>query len=40
VDPTGHDATDQSINAHPQESAPPPRPLPSEDGELLRRKHP
>jgi hypothetical protein len=40
VDPTGHDATDQSINAHPHESAPPPRPLPSEDGELLRRKHP
>ncbi len=40
VDPTGHDATDQSINAHPEASRPPPVPLPTEDGELLRRKHP
>ena len=40
VDPTGHDATDQSINARPEETPPPPRPLPSDDGELLKRRHP
>ena len=40
VDPTGHDVTDQSVNARPPENSPPPRPLPTDDGELLRRKHP
>lgn len=40
VDPTGHDSTDQSVNAHPPETSPPPRPLPTEDGDLLRRRHP
>ena len=41
VDPTGHDTTDQSISARPEESRPPlPTPRPTDDGELLRRKHP
>lgn len=26
IDPTSHDVTDQSISAHPEESAPPPKP--------------
>lgn len=39
VDPTGHDATDQSVNSRP-ESTPPPAPRPSPDGELMQRKHP
>lgn len=39
VDPTGHDATDQSVNARPEET-PPPRPRPTPDGELFKRQHP
>lgn len=40
VDPTGHDAADQSMSARPEESRPPPTPQPTGDGELMRRKHP
>jgi hypothetical protein len=40
VDPTGHDATDQSVSARPEESRPGPTPRPTDDGELMRRKHP
>jgi hypothetical protein len=38
VDPTGHDAIDQSLNARPSATPPPPaRPTP--DGELLKRSN-
>lgn len=40
VDPTGHDSTDQSVSARPEESRPPPTPQPTGDGGLLGRKHP
>jgi hypothetical protein len=39
VDPTSHDATDQSIFARPP-STPPPTPAPTGDGELMKRRHP
>jgi hypothetical protein len=36
VDPTGHNAIDQSINARPPET-PPPQPRPTDDGGLMKR---
>lgn len=40
VDPLGHDATDQSINARPESTPPPPPARPSPDGELMLKKRP
>lgn len=37
IDPTGHDATDQSVFARPSETPPPP-PRPTPDGDLLKRR--
>ena len=39
IDPTSHDAADQSISARPLETPPPPSARPTPDGELMKR-HP
>jgi len=36
VDPTSHDTTDQSVSARPEETHPP-RPVPTGDGELMKK---
>lgn len=38
IDPTSHDIIDQSINAMPTATPPPPRPTP--DGDLMPKRHP